>query len=220
MARLRHLSMGDWEGLMAEIWFSSDHHFHHANIIKYCNRPFKDVVEMNQRLVEIHNTYVKPPDHWYCLGDVTMKRDNQGLGLQILLEMNGHGRLIMGNHDHYANKWYAVYFEKIMAMQMIDGIRFTHIPIHTSAMSWSTRANVHGHIHDNDAPEPVVRVDKDSQLKVQPYINISLERTNYRPVTLGEIKEMIARKIDEVKNGQSDFVQPREAREGEGTTGS
>lgn len=176
---------------MAELWFSSDPHFGHANIIKYCNRPFKNTTEMDETLIERHNALVKPEDHWTCLGDVTMERDNQGRGLEILRRLNGHKRLIGGNHDHYDIKHYIKWFEKVMAMNMIDNIRFTHIPIHPTSMG-SAIANVHGHIHDADPPEAVISIDKKTQrITYRPYVNISVERTDYRPVTLGQIKEMI-----------------------------
>lgn len=173
------------------IWFSSDPHFHHENIIKYCNRPFVNAAEMNESLVEWHNAYVKPSDHWYCLGDVTMERDGQGRGLEIVGRLNGHKRLIMGNHDHYAIKHYLAYFEKVMAMNMLDNIRFTHIPVHPGSMGKAI-ANVHGHIHDTPAPPPVV----DGEI-IRPYINISMEWTGYRPLSFEEVKDLIKKAKEE-----------------------
>ena len=147
---------------------------------------------MNDRIVDLHNLYVKPQDHWYCLGDVTMERDNQGRGLAILSRMNGHKRLILGNHDHYAMKHYLMYFEKVMAMQMMERIRFTHIPIHPSSMGGAI-ANVHGHIHNNQSEsfKPVVQIWEDNSVHVKPYVNISLEVTNYHPVSLEQVKQMV-----------------------------
>lgn len=176
---------------MAEIWFSSDLHLGHANIIKFCNRPFKDPAEMNAFLLETHNSYVKPQDHWYNLGDVTMQRgDKPGEFLKLIAQFNGHKRLIMGNHDHYPAGVYLQFFEKVMAMQMFDNIRFTHIPIHPTSMGGAI-ANVHGHIHDQDSPEPLDYLDSKGLRVIKPYVNVSIERTAYRPVTLGEIKDLI-----------------------------
>ena len=178
------------------IFFSSDHHFFHQNIIKYANRPFADAHEMNEFMVEQHNAYVKVSDHWYCLGDVTMERDNQGRGLGIIDRMNGHKRLIMGNHDHYHVKHYLKHFEKVMAMQMMDGMRFTHIPIHPNSMG-RAKANIHGHTHDKPNYPPVMWIEKETQkVMVQPYINISVERTNYRPISLEEIKDLVKKECE------------------------
>lgn len=176
---------------MSEIWFSSDHHFHHFNIIRYADRPFKTVKEMNDHMVELHNKWVKPQDHWYCLGDVTMERDNRGYGLQVLKRMNGHKRLILENHDHYAMKHYLEYFEKVMAMNVLDRMRFTHIPVHPLSMG-GVLANVHGHIHQTPSPEPVIRVNKETQeVTVRPYINICVEQTGYQPVSLDWIRKQV-----------------------------
>lgn len=173
------------------IWFISDTHFHHYNIIKYANRPFQSVSEMNEFMVEQWNIYVKPSDHIYHLGDVTMLRDNQGRGLEILKRCNGHKRLIMGNHDHYHIKHYVNHFEKVMAMNVIDRYRFTHIPVHPDSFG-NVAANIHGHIHEKPDYQPVCHIDKETQrLIVKPYINISVERTNYHPISLEQIKEMV-----------------------------
>lgn len=40
------------------IFFTSDHHFSHANIIRYCNRPFASAEEMNQELIRRWNQTV------------------------------------------------------------------------------------------------------------------------------------------------------------------
>lgn len=181
---------------MATIWFSSDHHFHHANIIKYASRPFRDVREMDEFLVEQHNIYVQPQDHWYCLGDVTMERDGQGRGLEILRRMNGHKRLIMGNHDHYPVQRYLHYFEKVMAMNRIEDLWFTHVPVHPENLG-TCHANVHGHIHQNPSPPPVSRSQrkwdggprKELVERLVPYINVSVEAINYHPVDLDWLKE-------------------------------
>lgn len=187
---------------MSTIWFSSDPHFHHKNIIEYGERPFSDVAEMNEYIVDTHNKFVKPPDHWYCLGDVTMERDNQGRGLGIVTRMNGHKRLILGNHDHYAMKHYLLVFEKVMAMNVLDRIRFTHIPIHPLSMGGCI-ANVHGHIHQRKSPDPVLQVTDKGQVLVKPYVNISLEVTNYRPVSLEEVKEMVKKAASRAEGAQS-----------------
>ena len=47
---------------MADIWFTSDFHLGHSNIIRFCKRPFGNAHEMNEAIVEHLNSCVKPVD--------------------------------------------------------------------------------------------------------------------------------------------------------------
>ena len=185
-----------------ERWVVSDHHFWHDSIITYCKRPFANSLEMNEALVEYHNSYVKPEDHVYFLGDVTMRRRGKGEKdefKKLIRSMHGHKTLFLGNHDHWPTEVYLdAGFEKIRATwRDQDGIIYSHIPIHPSSIG-SARANVHGHIHNNQGSEfePVVKVYAKQEgipplRVVKPYINVSVEVINYHPVTVGWIKEQV-----------------------------
>ena len=85
---------------MGDIWFTSDTHENHANILKYCNRPFKDVTEMNEKMIEMHNALVKPEDTVYHLGDFCWPNKHQGVKYW-LEKLNGKFYFIRGNHDHF-----------------------------------------------------------------------------------------------------------------------
>lgn len=80
---------------MADIWFTSDTHYGHANIIKYCARPFADVHEMNKALTEKHNAVVRPGDIVYHLGDFSFAQEPA----RYLRQLHGQVQLILGNHD-------------------------------------------------------------------------------------------------------------------------
>ena len=173
-----------------ERWVVSDHHFWHDNIITYCNRPFANSLEMNEALVEYHNEFVKPPDHVYFLGDVTMRRGGRierEEFCKLVRSMHGHKTLFLGNHDHWPTEVYLdAGFEKVRATwRDQDGIIYSHIPIHPASIG-SAIANVHGHIHQNPVYEPAV-VNGVSK----PYINVSVEVINYHPVTVGWIKDQV-----------------------------
>src|ERR1700740_2733163 len=57
---------------MPDTWFTADFHLGHANIIRYCSRPFATVDEMDQAILERLNTCVKVHDILYFLGDFCM----------------------------------------------------------------------------------------------------------------------------------------------------
>ena len=60
---------------MPNIFAISDTHFGHSNIIKYCDRPFHSVSEMNEKLIDNWNNIVTEQDHIYHLGDVYFGTD-------------------------------------------------------------------------------------------------------------------------------------------------
>jgi len=53
---------------MSNIWFTADFHFGHSNIIRYCNRPFLSVEEMDRTILDRLNASVKANDILYFLG--------------------------------------------------------------------------------------------------------------------------------------------------------
>lgn len=83
----------------SNVWLTSDCHWFHTNVLKYCNRPFSDVLEMNERLIEQHNKVVKPNDIVYNLGDFSFQKIKDAVS--ILKKLNGRHRFIRGNHDQW-----------------------------------------------------------------------------------------------------------------------
>jgi len=173
---------------MANIFFCSDHHFYHQNILTFKRddgtplREFQDVNHMNEIMVQRHNERVRPGDKVYFLGDVTMSRNAKGL--EILGRMNGEKVLIKGNHDLCKPQQYLEYFKDIRGSHQFDGMILTHIPIHPDSLArWGV--NVHGHLHYQ-----VVRLPL-SQIPDRRYYNVSMERINYTPISLEEIKKQV-----------------------------
>ena len=79
-------------------WWTSDHHFGHANIIKYCNRPFVDVDEMNNVMVDRWNDCVVDSDEVWVLGDLILGPLTAILGAHVA-RLKGRKILVPGNHD-------------------------------------------------------------------------------------------------------------------------
>jgi calcineurin-like phosphoesterase family protein len=170
---------------MANIFFASDHHFHHANILTFKRddgtplRDFSSVDHMNEHMVNCHNSVVKPNDKVYFLGDVCMDRKSRGL--EILARMNGEKILIKGNHDQCKPEAYLQYFKDIRGSHQFEGLIMTHIPIHLESLArWGL--NVHGHLHYNVVKMPL------SQIPDHRYFSVCMERINYTPISLEEVK--------------------------------
>ena len=79
------------------IWFTSDTHFGHNNIIKFCKRPWKTTEEMDEALIERWNSVVKPDDIVFHLGDFAFATNSRWK--ELINRLNGHIHLILGNHD-------------------------------------------------------------------------------------------------------------------------
>jgi calcineurin-like phosphoesterase family protein len=77
------------------VWYTSDHHFFHRNIIELCARPFRDAEEMNAALINNWNDRVAYDDTVWVLGDVALDKRK----LNVVMELNGTKHLIAGNHD-------------------------------------------------------------------------------------------------------------------------
>lgn len=78
-------------------WFTSDLHLGHANVIDYCGRPFANVGLMNAALIAAWNSYVRPDDEVWVLGDVAMGRIDESLAMAA--QLTGRKHLLVGNHD-------------------------------------------------------------------------------------------------------------------------
>ena len=100
---------------MSKIFFTSDEHYGHFNILQYDARPFTDLREMEETMVERHNSIVGEDDVTYHLGDFSWRPDQMKF---ILDKLNGRHILITGNHDRCSHvkpkgkeKWTRYYIE-------------------------------------------------------------------------------------------------------------
>lgn len=80
-------------------FFTSDLHFGHANVIKFCNRPFKNVTDMNKHIIDKWNKQVKSQDIVYLLGDIFWNTVPKKEVRETIEKLNGNIHLIIGNHD-------------------------------------------------------------------------------------------------------------------------
>lgn len=80
------------------LFLTADEHYFHRNIIRFQNRPFEGIVEMNAALIDNHNAVVSPTDHVIHVGDMCLSRQPENL-IKILKKLNGRHYLMDGSHD-------------------------------------------------------------------------------------------------------------------------
>lgn len=182
---------------MGKIFFTSDLHFNHDREFVWGDRGFKIVEEMNEAIVLNWNSVIDEDDTVYVLGDLMLGGDDgtkNGVGL--LKCLNGHKRVVLGNHDsdRRINEYMKIDgIESISWAEMIkyNGRRFfvTHFPCETSNMESDPKAciiNIHGHTHSKEKFE-----------HGKPYqYNCALDAHGNKPVSIDEIIEDFHKEIE------------------------
>lgn len=167
------------------IYFTSDNHFDHDNIICLCNRPFADVEEMNEIMVSKWNEKVKANDTVYIIGDLFYKSSNPKL---ILSKLKGKKHLIIGNHD---NSWLRLvddtsqYFKSISNfLEISDGIRGLTL-CHYPMMTWKRNRKtymIHGHVHSDTSSDYWHFLKENGRI-----LNAGVDINGYSPVSFEEL---------------------------------
>jgi len=168
----------------SQYWFSADHHFWHKNIIKYCNRPFSSVEEMNEELILRHNKVVKKEDTTIIAGDFCMTSDIQEV-YKIVQKLNGKIIILKGSHDRWMKKkHFRRHYHEIWE-KTIEGIKIVvcHYAMRTWAASHYNSYHLYGHSHGN-LPSQGKSMD------------IGVDTNNFYPYSFNEIIEIMKNKPD------------------------
>ena len=189
-------------------FFTADLHFGHANIIKYCNRPFVSVLDMNDGLIDRWNARVSPSDEVYVLGDFSLGTSQ----LELRKRLNGIVFLVPGNHDkchqvfhkNKPEKFHAVttkYYDAgfIVLPEQLDlslsddvRVRLCHLPykgIDEEGLQKfrlepsEERALLCGHVHQS------WKTLNHNNYPIQ--VNVGVDVWDYAPVSESEILEVI-----------------------------
>jgi len=183
------------------IFFTSDTHFHHANIIKYALRPYENAEEMTEDLIKRWNSVVKPNDIVFHLGDFMFGNINRFW--EIRSRLNGKIYLIHGNHDYklMCEGNIEQGFEDIAAQMNIcvDGqkIYLSHFPFLTfdgifkDKPSWQLFGHVHSNKEHPGTSPDVKRLDY-----LLPYqYDVGVDNNNYTPISFKQVKDIIEKQI-------------------------
>lgn len=124
------------------LFFTGDEHHGHFNVLKYCNRPYATVEEMNQDLIKKHNEVVTPQDLTLHVGDFTLK--NTDFAHSIIKQLNGSHTFLIGSHDYWLKKKGLQIWEKT-----IEGTHIVacHYAMHVWPRSHYNSWHVFGHAH-------------------------------------------------------------------------
>ena len=174
----------------------SDTHFFHTNIIKYADRPFGSVKEMNDALVQRWNEVVGEDDIVLHLGDVSFSRD--GRMWKIGQSLKGKKQLVLGNHDWGTETMSNLGFECKTTRRNetyefeYEGRHFVVAHRPRDIPTWEkgdTRIRICGHEHNN-APHFIKWVrDKSDNARPIMCLNMSCEYTDYAPLHISEVIE-------------------------------
>jgi calcineurin-like phosphoesterase family protein len=91
--------------------FTSDPHYFHKNIIRYCDRPFSSVEEMNETMIQRYNELIGPKDTVLWVGDCFFGKVKPCK--EVMNRLNGKKHLILGNHDYHPHMMAEMGFELI-----------------------------------------------------------------------------------------------------------
>lgn len=150
------------------IFFSSDTHYGHENIIKHCRRPYSNVDEMNEDYIRKWNEVVTEQDTTYLLGDVAYRHDKTCDVSDILDQLKGEIHLILGNHDEDWKGNITIPIDRFQSVShykqlyLADDRRFvmSHYPMDSWNGSFSKGTiMLHGHSHGMTKPKKKNRLD-------------------------------------------------------------
>ena len=177
------------------VWFTADHHFGHANIIKYTRRPFADAIEMDKMLVERWNEVVRPEDTVFHLGDFTL-----AARMPYVDKLSGRIRVVPGGHDF---RWLrqktcpVEVLPPLVTLEFETGGAYPLVVVlcHYPMLSWDRShygsIHLHGHTHGTVLP------GRSSDVKMPPgqkqgcRLDIGVDCWDFRPVNLRTITETV-----------------------------
>lgn len=167
---------------MGRIWFTADTHFQHANIIKYCGRPFTSAEEMDETMITNWNAVVQPRDIVYHLGDFVFCRKTEVVEAYIR-RLNGHINLVWGNHDKHVVKRAQGFAGQSQYREIkIEGqsITLMHYAMRVWNKSHHGSWQLFGHTHD-ELPE------EEHQLQT----DVGMDARGFCPMSFEQVKELM-----------------------------
>lgn len=184
------------------VFFTSDCHYNHHNILTFCNRPFKDVDEMQEVLINNWNSVVKPHDIVFNLGDFAFAP--RWKWVEILGQLNGEHHLILGNHD--ITRWpgdsvmrlFNGVYNKLIIKIDDRTIYLNHEPFLCYGGTYRSKDQLvyqfFGHIHSGPLSTDGKDLERCSILFPTQY-DVGVDNNNFTPISFEEIDSIIQSKL-------------------------
>ncbi len=175
--------------MRVNVWFTSDFHLGHRNIIRYCNRPFKSTGEMDAAILDRLNTAVQEGDHLYFLGDFSLASASV---VESYLRRTRCRNIffVRGNHDkgaaHLADR-FRCFTDLLTINAGGQVIVLCHYAMRTWYRSHRGAWQLYGHSHGTLPEDPRLLS-----------MDVGVDTHDYRPWHLDEIVRRMRRKIAEM----------------------
>jgi calcineurin-like phosphoesterase family protein len=177
------------------IYFTSDLHFRHKNILTIGKgRPFGTVEEMEGVLIKNWNKKVNPTDDIYVLGDVFWGQNSEQIR-KIMAKLNGIKHLIVGNHDRIMpNEQSGCWNEIVHYKEIIidkQKVVLSHYPIFEWCGYYYGSYHFYGHTHGS------LDLSKYTAMTPRPNLNcwdVGVDNNNFEPVSFEEICKKIEKR--------------------------
>ena len=173
------------------VFFTADLHFGHDEIIRFCDRPFESIADMNRDLINNWNSRVSNDDHVYIVGDLFYGgRDAAGQkdAVAIVKKLNGILHLVAGNHDlpYLKNTDYHYLFADVDHLRYLsyDGkdIFLCHYPLAEWSGFFRGSWHIFGHIHNQKNAAFL------HMRNLEHALNAGVDICRFMPVTFEELK--------------------------------
>lgn len=182
------------------VFFTSDTHFNHANIIGFCNRPFKNIEEMNEAMIANWNKVVGVDDFVFHLGDFCLGGSAEWN--KILDRLNGKIILIMGNHDiKNIRQGFMYRFEKVLMQMHIEvgkqKIYLNHCPFLCYGGAYKDTWQLFGHVHTSKQ-NTGLDASRLSMLFPRQY-DVGVDNNDFTPVSFAQVKSIIHKQVEKAR---------------------
>lgn len=198
-------------------FFTSDEHHGHRNVIDFCHRPFSNIEGMTEKLIDNHNSVVRPGDCVFHLGDMFWRTFSPLSALDVMRRLNGQHYYIRGNHEELMDKVpqlreQFVWVKEREKIKPVGGPEFGIVLDHFAGRVWEQSIGrkgggggswqLYGHTHaDLEEEDFLLSCD------------VGVDAWNYFPVSIEEVQQKMALKMPAFLERKARFEKIKAERE-------